>query len=517
MANPLQRIWGRLTEFFTTASDSVITRVRVYTRRFRTTFRQPSNDWGRSDYDFYRRLYFGRAVGLELSGLLVKPLVNKIAAWSLGRAPSWKCESERSQEALTEWWAEHHPEILRSWRSALKQADSVIVVNADLSLTLVQPDIVDPIVADDDFGNIIGWRITQTLQHPDNIRRMTITDEYYADRRIHRVEIDAVPTQETTYPNLIGMIPVVLIANHPNDGETFGHAEAEALLSLFHKYGAVLDAAIEGNILQGRPTPVITFENEADHDKFWDLYGSVERQTLPDGTVEQTRVLNIDVSQMLTLVNGLFDYKTPGNFTEDTAKLLEILFYLYGQHSEIPEFVLGMAIASSRASADTQMPVFEKFIEMYQGEMAKWLKQLATIVLAYLSLIEPGVVAETPNLQWRKLTQDGRLTLDTIKWAYSEASPRLLDRATALMLAPVEVEDMASVLDKADEEDALRQQQAVQQAQALAATQPQKPPSNAPVNEMADYSDDEAVGIVGAAVKLITEGVHVNGYSNGRP
>lgn len=501
----------RITEFFTTATDSVINRVRVYTRRFRTTFRTPSNDWGRADYDFWNRAYYGRAAGLELSGLLIKPLVNKIAAWTLGRAPSWKCESEVSQEALTAWWGDHHPEVLRAWRSALKQADSVIVVNADLSLTIVQPDIVDPIVAEDDFGNIIGWRITQHLQHPDNMRRMTVTDEYYADRRIHRVEIDAIPPQEATFPNLIGRIPVVLIANHPNDGETFGHAEAEALLSLFHKYGEVLDAAIEGNILQGRPTPVITFENASDHDKFWELYSTTHRQTLPDGTTENTKVLDVDVSQMLTLVAGEFDYKTPGNFTADTAQLLEILFYLYGQHSEIPEFVLGMAIASSKASAETQMPVFEKFIEMYQGEMSRWLKEIATIVLAYQSLFSPGVSAEVPGLQWRKLTQDGRLTLDTITWAYQNG---LLDRRTSLMLAPVEVEDMDAVLDAAEQERVQRQAESLKQVQAMASTRPEPtPPTNEDVTEMADYSDAESQGIVGAAVKLLTEGIYTNGHS----
>lgn len=460
--NILQRITGRITEFFSTASNEIISRARVITRRFRSTFRQPSNDWGRSDYAFWRRAYYGRAAGLELSGLLIKPLVNKISAWTLGRAPSWKCESERSQKALTKWWSDHHPEILRAWRSALKQADGVVVVNADLTLTLVAPDLVDPIVADDDYGNIIGWRVTQTLEHPESTQRMVVIDEYFVERRIHSVEVNGISRSSQVFPNLIGRLPIVVIANHPDDGETFGHAEAEALIPLFHRYGEVLDAAIEGNILQGRPTPVISFGTIQDQDKFWELYGENERRTLPDGTTETTPVLNVDLSQVLTITNGEFDYKTPGNFTDDVAKLLEIMFLIYGEHIEIPEFVLGMAIASSKASAETQMPVFEKFIEMYQGEMSKWLKEIATIVLLYQSLIEPGVAAETPGLQWKKLTQDGRLTLDTITWALAEG---LLDDRTALVLAPVEVEDLDDVLAKAKEERAAREAKAMAQQQ----------------------------------------------------
>lgn len=77
--------------------------------------------------------------------------------------------------------------------------------------------------------------------------------------------------------------------------------------------------------------------------------------------------------------------------------------------------------------------------------------------MGYLSLIEPGVTAdEEPALQWQKLTQDGRLTLDTITWGYTEG---LIDRRTALMLAPVEVEDIDAVLDKAEQERQARMEE----------------------------------------------------------
>lgn len=516
MPNTIQRIVGRVLEFFSTSSDAITNRVRTFTRRFRSSYTTPSNDWGRSDYAFFRRVYQGRARGLELSGLLVKPLVNKVAAWTLGRAPTWKCQNENSQTALTDWWGDHHPDILRAWRSALKQADSVLVINADLTITLVQPDIVDPIVADDDFGNVIGWRITQTLIHPETTARMLVIDEYYADRRLHSVQIDGIVSERQTFRNLIGRIPLVFIANHPDDGEMFGHSEAEALISLFHRYGEVLDAAIEGNILQGRPTPVITFGSVQDQDKFWDLYGTLSRRTLPDGATETTPELDIDLSQVLTITNGEFDYKTPGNFSDDVAKLLEILFYLFLEHAEIPEFVMGNAISSSKASADTQMPVFEKFIELYQGEASKWLKEIAQIVLGYLSLTTPGVVPEVPGLQWRKLTQDGQLTLDTVKWALESG---LLDRRTALVLAPVEVEDIGDVLKAAEEEHAQRQEadnaQLAAEAKIAAANAPQmaKPPANGKaIGEMAmdshatnGYNGVETGGVILGAIRREAE------------
>lgn len=505
---PIQRFFGRITEFFSLTSNDIIARVRTYTRRWKSSFRNPTHDWGRADYNYYRRLYYGRVTGLELSGLLVKPIVSKLSAWTLGRAPRWKLDSETSQQALTDWWADAHPEVLRAWRGALKQADSFVVVNSDLSLTLLPPDSVDPIVAEDDYANVIGWRVTQVLAHPETTARMTVIDEYYADKRIHRVEVNGIRTQETTYPNLLGRIQLVHIANQVDTGETFGHAEAEGLLPLLHRYGEVMDAAVEGNITQGRPTPVITFEEKPDLEDFWARYGTNETRTLPDGTTETTPTLNIDVTQTLTIAGGEFDYKAPGNFTADTAQLLEIMFYLFGQHSEIPEFILGMAVASSKASTDSQMPVFIEFIKMRRGDMVAWLTAIAEIALGYLALITPGVSVATPMLQWEALDQqDGALTLETIKWAFAEG---LLTELTALKLMPVEVEDPEGELRQAKVEREERQERAMQQMEQQAQIAADNAPQT-PVNEMTAYRDVETEGIVGAAVKILTEGVYANG------
>jgi adenylate cyclase len=59
------------------------------------------------------------------------------------------------------------------------------------------------------------------------------------------------------------------------------------------------------------------------------------------------------------------------------------------------------------------------------------------------------VVAGEPSLQWRKLTQDGQLTLATVQWAYLEG---LLDERTALMLSPLDLQDVDEVLGQAKAE-----------------------------------------------------------------
>jgi hypothetical protein len=456
--NIVQRIVGRIQELFTTQTNALSVQLRhtsmVWARRLRSSLMQPTKDWNRSDYAWWRNAYYGRTRGLELSSLFLKPIVSKLASWTLGMGVGWKLESETAQTALTDWWAAHHSDIMRAMRGSLKQGDAWLVVNADLSVTVLPPDTVDPIVAPDDYGLIIGWRVTQVLAHPETTARMTLIDEYYADRRIQTMTIDGRQQSATTYPNLLGRLQIVHIANALDEGDSFGHPEAEALVELLLRYNTVLEAAIDGNERQGRPTPVLSFESVTDLDKFWADYGTRESRTLPDGTTEQVTTIGVDLTQILTVSGAQFQYASPGSFVQDTEKLLGLLFYLLLEHAEIPEFVFGNAIASSMASANVQMPVFSRFIDGRRQDAAGWLVQIAEIVLGYLSLITPGLGdTETPTIQWSKLSQDEKLTLETLTWAFTEG---LIDERTALMLAPIDVTDITTVLAKAKAERAER-------------------------------------------------------------
>jgi len=457
--NPIRRFFGRILEYLTTRTNAMTHTLRIasttWARRVRSALMQPTKDWGRPDYQFWRDAYYCRARGLELSGLFIKPLCNKIATWALGMGVDWRTTNEATQTELNTWFAAHLPALLRTYRASLKQGDAFVVVNPDLSLTLLSPDTVDPIVADDDYGRVIGWRVTQVLGHPDWLaKRMTMTDEYYDDRHVQTVAIDGRPTRVTVYPNLLGRLAIVHIANSLDEGDSFGHPEAEALVELLQRYNTTLEAAVDGNERQGRPTPVLSFDNVADLEKFWTDYGTRETQTLPDGTTEQVTTIGVDLTQILTVAGAQFEYKSPGSFTQDTEKLLGLMFYLLLEHAEIPEFVFGNAIASSMASANTQMPVFERFIEGRRGDAAGWLTEIAEIVNGYQVLTNPGVSRETPTLQWQKLTQDGKLTLEVVQWAFAEG---LLDERTALLLAPVGVGNVEEVLAKARQERQARQ------------------------------------------------------------
>jgi hypothetical protein len=286
---------------------------------------------------------------------------------------------------------------------------------------------------------------------------MTLIDEYTAERRIRKIEIDGRTQQETTYPNLIGRLPIVHIPNNSEAGQLFGHPEAEALVEVLLRYGVVMQSAVEGNERQGRPTPVLLFETLQDMDAFYTRYGRSKSQTLPDGTVETIEDdLPLDLDQVLSLSGASsFKYEAPGSFSADTVALLGLMFYLILEHTELPEFVFGNAVTSSHASVETQLPVFIKYIEMRQADMRAWLIEIAEIALAYLSIVQPGITADTPALQYEPITDsDGNLTLSTLTWAYGEG---LIDDRTALTLAPIDIEDIEGVLAQAKREAEERQ------------------------------------------------------------
>jgi len=450
----LPKIWDRFYEIFADVSRDLGRSFSLIIRRSAVVWKTPTYSWGRSDYDFWTRAYYCKVAGLEVSGLFIRPIVHKIPAWVLGSLPVFLLKSKRTQKRLDEWFALHHEDVMRAYEGSLKHGDAFFVINADRSVTLVPPNCVDPIVAPDDYGKRIGWRIRQVFAHPeDGSLKMTVTDEYYIDRRVHTEEFSNGRTARRIYPNLIGIIPVVHVANHPGEGEQFGHPEAEALLDLLHRYGQILEASVEGNILQGRPTPVIAFNTVQDLNAFWRRYGSKASAKLPDGTTRESESISIDMSDVLTLSGATMDYKSPGSFADDAVKILGLLFYLIIEHLEVPEFVFGNAIEGSKASAETQMPVFEVFITARQKACTPWILEVCRIVQAYEEIISPER-REDPILQWAKLTQNGRMVLDAVNWAFGEG---LLDEKTALTLLPIDIENPDEVLKKAKRDAELRQ------------------------------------------------------------
>jgi 2'-5' RNA ligase len=385
----------------------------------------PTFDVGQCDYDFWDRARLGQVKGLEIAGLFIKPIASKKAAWVLGELPQIRFDDEQTQEAVNEWVRSNHADILLAYEESAVMGDYYLVVNPDESVTIVPPNVVEPIVDETNFSRQIGWRISQAFSHPQKPWIVqTITDEYYADKRVLTITApNGIKGKPQEFKNLTGLIPVFHIANNRRGGEMFGHPEAEALVQTLHNYGDVTETAIEGNLRQSRPTPVFeSLGSQENLDAFIAAFGTTEYQLLPDGTREEVLTMRFSSDQVVYLgEDGKFKYASPGQFTGDTMNILQILFYLIIQHTEMPEFIWGGAIASSKASAEVQMPPFTKWVEKEQGRAEKWLLPLVTYYIALRSLYDRKVKYkpnQKPKIKWMPLTtKDDKLTLEAIKIA----------------------------------------------------------------------------------------------------
>jgi hypothetical protein len=112
-------------------------------------------------------------------------------------------------------------------------------------------------------------------------------------------------------------------------------------LRLLQDYDEILAAGLEGNIKQGRPVPVAEMQTSEAVDKLFDTFGRRETIQHPDGTTERVDYVDFSSDEIVALV-GKFYYAQPGSFSQDTEVLLGLMFYLFLQHTEIPEFIWGM-------------------------------------------------------------------------------------------------------------------------------------------------------------------------------
>lgn len=363
--------------------------------------RQPTRDGRPGDYAFWDRLRRGQASGYELSGVFMKAVSGKIAASTLGEAPDITSADAHTTQHLSAWLDAQWPAILQAYQEALDLGDAYLLLKPDGALELVPPHVVEPLLDEVDFSQRRGWTVTDTYRHPHQPGEvLTVRDAYTAHERIRERWRNGVHAGTERYPNPLGRVPLVHIANRRRGDAVYGTPEGAALLDVLARYNEVLNHAIDGNKRQGHPTPTFSkLGSAAEVQQLFELMGRQEERTRADGRTENVTVIDFDADQVVALSGeGEFRYEAPGSFSQDSTTLLKYLFYLLVQHTEIPEFVFGVAIASSKASAQAQMEPYQRMIAGRRGACGAWLRELCQLAAAYLALSDAAI---RPDERWR--------------------------------------------------------------------------------------------------------------------
>lgn len=421
-----------------------------------------SLDNTQTDYRFYDNLRNGQAAGFRLSGLFAPTITTTLVShiWGEGVTAylneniiknSSKSNIKYTNELLGRFMKLNAQALITMNDDLYSLGDQYIVVNIDGSLSVPSPDTVEV------KHNIFDYRRADAYIITTKTIGATFTDEYRANSRILRIKLDNSPNESVfTFPNLIGVIPVVHFKNNARSNELFGRPIVEPLLRLLERYDALLEKALDGVELIGNPIP--TFEGLEDiqatiNANRSDVDGSYEDQF---GDPQERVVLHFDrMAAVFVGKGGSFKFAGPlVGFSSDVLAMLKHLFQLAMNYSRLPEYVFGGAVSSSKASVETQQPPFNQYIRGRRimlegagedeevGSVARGgLFQLLDIFLRIKRLTNPKIVVGPAIIKWPELSiADEQIRFNWIKY--------LTDKG---YIEPVETLDQSNMVDNPEE------------------------------------------------------------------
>lgn len=442
-------------------------------------------DYSRSDYELFRSIYHAaiikkdrKSIGEDfiLGAGFAKPIINAATAFTIGQGFNVTFDGadkgtpiRAAQDDVAQWIKEHSSDFYNLVKYGLREGDGFMVLHEDDTLEFLEPDTVT-VVYDPTTGGVRGYDIVETVETGAN-EKTTYTRQYRkssykvtssVNGGAETVLVERVFTADGIVDvnllregeeNADGMfdvgelievpLPVFHFANELEPKAVYGMSDLQNALVYFKGYSKILQEATKSNIYNSTPIPVISGDKN-------------------DGLLEEDKSKkNISWGRNMVLYlkgeNASAKFMQVPQTMEDTGKLLEYYFYLIVQASETPEFIFGTAIASSRASAQEQMPIMVKKALRKQAQLKSVLRKIveAYIYQKYVQGDQNFFAVQTGQIDFQIsfppiVDEDRKLTLDTIKTLVENG---ILSDATALKLANLEqISDIDDELAKARED-----------------------------------------------------------------
>lgn len=424
------------------------------------------------DYAWLDKLRRSKAVGYSLSSLFCRRIERVYSSWTLALGVTVRLKDRADDLDDPDDPRNHTDAELAGFIASLLESpedmgddidreggrlqsiledtyglgDQYVIINPDCTISVPSPDTVEEIRSDIDYREILADVVTSKSN------KLTVTDSYTKRARTITVKEDGKQINLEVFPNLIGRIPVVHLANDRSSNETNGRSVHEALRALYDQYDDVFYKMLDGVKILGNP--LLVFEGMDDIDAVINANDPNTQETYPaatDGSTTERTQITIDQNAVILIGKGgsVKFAAPPVGFTTDTMQALKALFLLLLDHTGIPEFIWGNELTSSRSSAEVQLTQFTRDIASRQQQISGALNKLCTIWLQCRSLTDPNIIVDTLEVKWPKLITDDKETL--LKVVQFAKDRGLLTARTALMLLEL-VDDPGIETSEAEEE-----------------------------------------------------------------
>lgn len=445
------------------------------------------------DYAFWDKLRRGKLDGYKFAALFCVPITQITAGYVWGDGPTLAlvekpADPENEADPLTytntllsRFMERTSGQLVRMVEDSYALGDQFVIINADGTLSIASPETVeityDPLDAQTPVAYTITTK-TDDLETTDEYRLDGRTVTLKAHKDLSALGMRANDTRVAEFQNLIGRLPVVHFSCDRSANEQRGRPVYEPLLHLLSRYNDLIEKGIDGAEIMGNPIPA--FVGLEDVNETIKANSNTTSYTNAEGDPQDRAEFRFDTMSVAWIKGGDFKFVSPpGGWSGDLRDMLKSMFYLLLDATRIPEFLWGGAIASSRASTETQLPPFVQYVglrrQQIEGEGADellgasangGLLELADIWLRTRALIDPRVVvAPVAVHKWPEVAADDEtLRFEQIKWAHGVG---LVTAKTALEQLDM-VDDAQRELEAAQEEAQEAQEQQLEFSTKLA-------------------------------------------------
>jgi hypothetical protein len=438
----------------------------IWLTKFKYWFNRYSDiqtvDLTRSNYSLTRAIYYASTVTdreanktygekFLLGAVFGKPIINAAAAFAFASPfevivkNGSKKENEATSKFVNDWISDNWKKIFNVARWTMRDGDSFLLVPENLTPRILSANRVE-IKIDPLTGETTGYEVTNYVKEGDDmVKYLTIyskTPPYKEVRKYtdqDKYEVVGGVQEETEETEEDGEKPLEICEFHNElDTDTlYGYSDYQNCFFLMANYHAVLENAIKNNIFNSNSIPYAS--GIEDQQKFLEANGV--RQD--DGTYK------LEWNPDKTMVGGK-DFKLAmlegSKNAAESDKLLNLLFWLICQTSETPEFVMGTAVSSSKASVSEQLPVVVRKAKRKQTEFEEYFKNLVKLVCYQGSKTDDSILTdpEVELVPMKIVDDDMKLNLEIVKVLSEEGV--ITDKTKMLLL------NMGEYVDDIDKE-----------------------------------------------------------------